>query len=83
MLFPFKIICVKPGTVLIETALSGNPLYYEKWGGRQASFPPSRYVKLKFQWADCWLSNYQNQIIDSPSFCGLVHYILNSVCPKT
>ena len=27
MLFPFKKICVKPGTVLIETVLSGDSLY--------------------------------------------------------
>ena len=28
MLFPFEKIRVKPGTVLIETVLSGDPLYH-------------------------------------------------------
>ena len=28
MLFPLKKTCVKPGTVMIETVLSGNSLYY-------------------------------------------------------
>ena len=26
--------------------------YYEKWVGRHASFPPSRYVKLKFIYSE-------------------------------
>ena len=30
MLFPFKKIRVKPGTVLSETVLSGDPLYLER-----------------------------------------------------
>ena len=50
MIFPLEITGVKPGSVLIETMLSGDPLYHELWTPNEGI--NQRNLKIKADVAD-------------------------------
>ena len=76
MLFPFKKICVKPGTVLFETMLSRDPLYFN------FTFPIPKYAilqKLNGDKIDVAEQITCYQIAHTPSVIQMDHLVPNKL----